>query len=127
MPKSFLNLKDLSKSFKRKANIVCLILMVFFIYISCQIRTSTYNISQLILWESSNSSSSYSYTAEINKKRSVLPLTLSETGMATSAKYFIIKKGAKEITSSSTSTDARNVSRHFQVPSFSFSFSSFVK
>ena len=44
-----------------------------------------------------NSSSSYSYAAEINNKRSILPLTLLATGMATSAKHFIIKKGTEDM------------------------------
>ena len=67
-----------------------------------------------------NSSSSHSYVAEINNKRSILLLTLLATGMATSAKHFIIKKGTEEIRLSFTSTNARNLSRHFQVSSFSF-------
>ena len=74
-----------------------------------------------------NSLSSYSYAAEINNKRSILQLTLLASGMATSAKYFIIKKGTEEIRLSSTSTTARNLSRHFQVSSFSFKFRLDVK
>ena len=60
--------------------------------------------------------------AEINNKRVILQLTLIATGMATSAKHFIIKKRTEEIRLSSTSTNAINLSRHFQVSSFSFKF-----
>ena len=95
----------------------CLMLMVV-IYVSCQIRTSTYSISQLEPYEnqSNNSSSSHSYAAEIKSKRSILPLTL----LATSTKHFIIKERTEEIRLISTSTNARNLSRHFHVSSFSF-------
>ena len=58
--------------------------------------------------------------ATVNNKRSILPLTLLATGMATSAKHFIIKKETEEVRLSSTSTNARNLSRHFRVSSFSF-------
>ena len=67
-----------------------------------------------------NSSCSYCYAAEINDKRSILPLTLLANGMVTSTKYFIIKKGTKEVRLCSTSTNARNLTRHFRVSSFSF-------
>ena len=58
--------------------------------------------------------------ATINNKRSILPLTLLATGMATSTKHFIIKKRTEELRLSFTSTNARNLSRHFRVTSFSF-------
>ena len=70
--------------------------------------------------QSNNSSSSYSCAAEINYKRSISPLALLATGMATSTKHFIIKKGTEEVRLRSTSTNARNLSRHFRVSSFSF-------
>ena len=52
--------------------------------------------------------------AEINNKRVILQLTLIATGIATSAKHFIIKKRTEEIRLSSTSTNAINLSRHFR-------------
>ena len=72
-------------------------LLVFFIYIGCQIRTGTCNISQPALWESIyHSSSSYTYASEINNKRSIFRLTLLATGiLATSTKILSLKKELK--------------------------------
>ena len=59
-------------------------------------------------------------TAEIINKRSIFMLNLLATGMATSTTHFIIIKGTEEIRISSTSTNTRNLSRHFYVSLFSF-------